>query len=76
MPRLCLIVALASACAPATDGLAVRAPDDARERAAVPGPDAPRPRRLARLAPPFASSPSTRRVDDGATRELELAAAH
>jgi hypothetical protein len=65
MIRLCLWVMLAAGCAPATRELALRTPAPA----VAPGLEAsgaqqPRRKRVARLAPPFVSSASTRHVDE------------
>lgn len=77
MPRFCFVVVLVTACTPALDKVAVRAPaaDVEHQRVTAPATEAPHRRRVARLAPPFAANPSTRRVDDSAPPELELAVA-
>ena len=88
MRWLCLILTFTAACAPATRGLAPLVSAPTVELTSAEPPAETRvtslPRRSARLAPPFAGTTSTRRIDEAGTpsaatqapARLELAAAH
>jgi hypothetical protein len=67
MSRLWLWVVLATGCAPGAHELAARVPSQAAEpsgESVTPSAQPARRKRVARLAPPFATSPSTRRMDE------------